>query len=564
MGPRRAVQETVASLRRVVANRALLRVNAALAGSLIGDWAYATAVVVWAYQDAGAAGVGIWGVVRLGSLALVTPLAATLADRFPRTTVMVSSDLVRAAVVLGAAWAVLTEQPSLLVYALATLAPLVGAPFRPAQMALLPSLVDSPEELTAANGVGSTLESLAFFIGPAIGGLLVAVASIPVVFAFNAATFVWSALLVMSIGRVTRPSDSTEAGDEPDRAVADDPAPPPEVAGPGGVSEALAGFRVLWSQPDLRLVTVLYCAQTVVAGASIVFEVAMAVDLLGLGPQGVGYLDSVMGVGALAGGLLAVALGTRGRLASDFGVAVMFWALPLVLITIWPAAAPAFLAMLLIGVANPIADVNASTMLQRLVPDAVLGRVFGALDAAILAAMALGSLIMPALIALVGLRWSLAVLAAPVVAVSLAAMPRLRRMDERLRPPEHVDVLRDTAIFAPLLESELEAVATQLQEIRVAAGTTVLTEGDEGDRFYLLEDGEADVIRRSELINHLTPGDCFGEIALLRDVPRTASVVATRDCTLQALTREQFLDVVANPEVRTRADALAARRQPTY
>ena len=167
---RDAVRETSGSLSTVFRNIALRRINLAFAGSLVGDWAYATAVAVWAYGVGGATAVGVFAVVRLTMLALATPLASMLADRYPRKLVMIGSDLVRAVLVLGAAALVQWDAPAWMVFTLATLAAMAGAPFRPALSAWLPSLVKTPTELTAANGTGSTLESLAFFLGPAFGG----------------------------------------------------------------------------------------------------------------------------------------------------------------------------------------------------------------------------------------------------------------------------------------------------------------------------------------------------------------------------------------------------------
>ena len=198
---------------------------------------------------------------------------------------------------------------------------------------------------------------------------------------------------------------------------------------------------MIWRHPDLRLVTVIYAAQTVVAGASLVFGVAIALDLTDLGPSGLGYLDSVLGIGALFGGLLTVALATRHRLASDFGWGVIFWAVPLLLIAVWPVAAAAFIAMAVIGAANPVVDVNANTILQRIVPDEVLGRVFGALESALISTMALGSLVMPLLISWVGLRWGLVVLSVPITVIGLLAMPRLRQLDATVSEPEGFDLL---------------------------------------------------------------------------------------------------------------------------
>ena len=552
-----AVRETRSSLRTVFANRNLRRLNLALAGSMIGDWAAATAFAVWAYGVGGATAVGVWGTIRLGVAALGAPFMSALADKMPRRTLMIGCDLVRTALVGGAAALIYWDGPELLVFVLATLSGLVGTAFRPAQLAMTPSLVEQPDELTAANGVSSTLESLAFFLGPAIGGLLLGVADVPAVLALNAASFVWSAVLIAGVrppAKAAPPAVETAAdGDDATNAAEEDE--------PGFIRQSLAGFGVIWRHPDLRLITLIYCAQTVVAGASLVFGVAIALDLPDLGPAGLGYLDSTLGVGALLGGLLTVALATRHRLASDFGWGVVFWALPLLLIAVWPQAAVAFLAMAVIGAANPVVDVNANTILQRVTPDAVLGRVFGALESALIATMALGSLLMPLLISWIGLRWGLVVIALPIAALALAAMPKLRRLDASVSEPAGVRLLTGIPLFASLRRPLIEQLAGGMQRRTVTAGEVVVSQGDAGDRFYVIESGSLDARADGRQLSQMEAGDWFGEIALLRDVPRTATVVATEDSVLQSIEREDFLSALTGDhELRGRTEAVAARR----
>lgn len=555
-----AVRDTRESIATVFRNPGLRRINLALAGSMIGDWAYATAVTVWAFGVGGVTAVGVWAVVRLGLMAAVTPFASGLADRFPRKRVMVGADVTRCVLVALAAAAVFLGLAPAIVFVLATLTSLASSAFRPAQAALLPTLADTPAELTAANGTSSTLESLAFFVGPALGGLLLTVADIPLVFAVNALSFAWSALLV---GSIKVPATPKPGADQPVDGTASAPSEGPDPSS-GFWSESVAGFRTIWTHPELRMVTGIYCAQTVVAGASIVFGVAVAVDVVGLGPKGVGYLDAVLGVGAVIGGLVAIGRASKFRLATDFGFGVIFWAIPLLLISVWPALVPAFAAMFIIGAANPVVDVNASTILQRLTPDAVLGRVFGALETGLITTMALGALIMPLLIRVVGLRWGLAVLGIAVALVVVPGLPRLRRLDASLTPPAGLELLEQASIFAPLDRPTLENLARRLVELPVASGRVVIAEGEVGDRFYLVESGAVVVTQQGRELRRELAGDFFGEIALLRDVPRTATVTATEDSVFRVLEREDFLSALdGSSEVRTRAEDIVSLRLPT-
>ena len=557
-----AVRETFASLRTVGRNPPLRNVNLAFGGSVIGDWAYATAATVWAYQFGGVTAVGVWAVARYVLRALVTPFASALADRYPRTHVMVASDLVRAGLVAFAAAAVFWDWPAIVVFVLATLASVVGAPFRPAQMALMPTLARTPVELTAANAVASSLEAMAFFVGPAIGGLLITVLDVPAVFLLNALTFLWSAALV---SRVDAGASAGLTDDERAPAVSRPETDGAEIEATqkGALLGALAGFAAIWTNRDLRLVCTLYCAQTVVAGASAVFLVDIAADMLALGPQGVGYLDSMIGVGALIGGVVAVARASRGRLASDFGVGVILWSLPLVLIVVWPSLAVVLAAVALLGLANPIVDVNASTIIQRLTPDRIMGRVFGALESALIATMALGSLLMPVFIALIGLRGGLAVIGLGVGLLVVPAWRRLRAIDASLREPDGLAIIRATTIFAPLSPESLEALARKSVVVYAPAGLAIVSEGEAGDRFYVIESGRVRVTQGERVLREEGPGEVFGEIALLRDVPRTASVTALEDSVLRAVEREDFLAVVTgNADAQTAAEDIVTYRLP--
>jgi MFS family permease len=378
---RERLAESGRSLREVFRNPGLRKLNLALGGSVIGDWAYAVALSIYVYQRGGATAVGVLGVIRLVLVALAMPYASSLADRFDRRRVLIGSDLLRMVLVAIAAVVIHFDGPAMVVYALVIVTSISSTPFRPAQAALLPRLATHPGELAAANVASSTIESLGFFVGPAIAGVLLGITDISTVYLFNVLTFAWSLAMVIRLRVPDRAVDETD-GDEVEKEHDE---------------SVMAGFRVILASRDLRLLVGVYAAQTIVAGASLVFGVAIALDLLEIGESGVGFLDSVLGIGGLLGGFVALLLATRGRLAGDFGLGVILWSAPLLLIAIWPNLGAAIVAMVLIGLANSIVDVNAYTILQRLVPDEVMGRVFGAMESALIASMALGSLSMPSI-----------------------------------------------------------------------------------------------------------------------------------------------------------------------
>lgn len=550
-----AIASTGNSIKAVFANKNLRRIQLAFAGSMIGDWAYSTAVIVWAYEVGGTKAVGIWGAIRLLAMAITSPIAAGLADRLPRKRVMIASDVIRVVLVCGAVACLYAGTPAAPVFVLATMVSLVGCAFRPAQAALLPSLVEGPEQLTASNGVSSTIESLAFFVGPALGALLITWFDVETVFLLNAATFAWSALLVVGV----RPRAAAPREDEGDPS--DDPA---EDERTGMFAEMMAGFATIARSGDLRLVAFIMSAQTLVAGATVVFAVVLAVEVFGTGPEGVGYVDSLFGVGALIGGFVAIGRARKNKLAFDLAFGTMLWSFPLLLVA-WQPVTPVVVAtMLLLGLGNPLVDVAYATIVQRITPDAVLGRVFGAMEGILIGAMALGAAAMPWAIDVLDLEGALAALALVVGIPVLLLVPAVRRLDAKLRPPEGLDLLRGVPMFGPLGLAKLESLARQLERVAVPAGYVLLREGEDSDRFYLIESGQVEVTHDGAVLRHEDVGDFFGEIGLLRDVPRTATVTTTESTVLLTLSRAAFLGALAgSDESRVAADDIISRRMAT-
>lgn len=498
---------------------------------MVGDWAYATAVTVWAYGEGGAKAVGIWAAVRYVVMSFTAPFAAGLSDKLPRRAVMISADVVRAVLVTAAALCIAAGTPAAPIYILATLTSGLGSVFRPAQASLLPSLADRPEQLTASNGVASTIESLSFFVGPALGASLIAATNVQTVFYINAATFVWSALLVLSIRVPHREPQGDGAGGEESEAE-------------GAFAAMFAGFREIGHSRELRVIVFLTCVQTVVAGASSVFGVLLAVHYLNIGPRGVGYVDAALGVGAVVGGFFAISRSSKNKLTSDLAVGVLLWSLPLLLIVVWPSKGTVFAAMALLGFGNPLVDVNFYTAIQRVTPDRVLARVFGAVEGSLIATMAIGAAVMPFLVEGPGLRAALAIIAIVVAAPVVLLLPLTRRIDQTMRAPEGLPLLQPLPIFAPLGPSRIEALARQARRVEFPAGTIIVREGESGDEFFVIESGRVRVTHGSQFVREEGPGEYFGEIALLRDVPRTATVTALEDTALLTIARGPFLDAV--------------------
>jgi MFS family permease len=528
MRPSERLREHLAPFHGVFVNPNLRRLELAWAGSITAEWGYAVALSVFAYHAGGTTAVGVLMAVRMLSSAVVAPFSSILGDRHNRARVMISTDLLRAAALAGAGVAALAHAPALVIYALAVLVAIVSTAFHPAQAALTPSLATTPEELTAANAVGSTIESVGTFAGPALAGLLLAATSTGVVFVLMAALFLWSAFFVTRI--------RTEAA----------PAPDPSAVHPPFLHQATAGIRTIVKEPNVRVIIGLYGCQTLVAGALRVFIVVMAFQLLDTGNAGVGFLNSATGIGGVVGALATILIVSRSRLATDFGVGVVLWGLPIALIGIWPNQWFALIMLGVVGIANTIVDVAAFTLLQRAVPDEVLARVFGVLQSVLLGTIGLGSILASAMVSSLGARTTLVVAGAFLPLVALIAYRRLVAIDRSVSAPspERVAALQASPIFAPLPLPALERLASRLIPVRENAGATLFRQGDQGDRFYLIEKGELEVSIDGGPPKIAGPGDSLGEIALLRDIPRTATVQARTDADLYALEREDCLGAV--------------------
>lgn len=522
------LREHLAPFHGVFVNPNLRRLELAWAGSITGEWGYAVALSVFAYHAGGATAVGLLMFVRMISSAIVAPFSSILGDRHNRARVMIGTDVIRATALAGAGVAALAHAPAVLIYALAVLVAIVSTAFHPAQAALTPSLATTPEELTAANAVGSTFESVGTFAGPALAGLLLAVVSTGVVFILMAALFLWSAFFVMRI--------RTQAA----------PAPAPNAKHPPFLHEAAAGIRTIVGEPNVRVIVGLYGCQTLVAGALRVFIVVMAFQLLDTGNAGVGFLNSATGIGGVLGAVATILIVSRSRLATDFGVGVVLWGLPIALIGIWPNQWLALIMLGVVGIANTIVDVAAFTLLQRAVPDEVLARVFGVLQSVLLGTIGLGSVLASVMVSAFGARTTLVVAGAFLPVAALVAYRRLLAIDRAAAgpAPERVRLLEANPIFAPLPLPTLERLSSRLVPVHVSAGATLFRQGDHGDRFYLVETGELEVSVDGGPPKVAGPGGSFGEIALLRDIPRTATVTARTDADLFALEREDFLGAV--------------------
>ena len=513
--------------------------------SIVGHYAFLIAVSVYAYDVGGEKAVGLLFLVRLIPAALVAPFAGMLGDRYPRERVLLFTNLTRIVLVGTAALCVYLDADPLVVYALSVAATIANTPFRSSQAALTPTLATTPTELTAANAVASGVESIAIFAGPALAGVLLGVASAAAVFTVTALLVVISALFLLLI--------AVDHAEKPRR----------ELDASTIAAERLAGFTTIGRNPSLRVMMVLLTAQTAMFGALQVFIVVTAIQLLDLGQSGVGYLNAAIGIGAFVGALGALGLTGARRLSPPFLVGLVVTGIPLAAIGIWQEVGVALLCLGIMGIANSFVDVSGLTLVQRTVPDEVLARVFGVIQMLWMGAMGIGAALAPALIAWLGLSTSLIVVGCFLPALTVVFGATVARIDREAAAPdtEELRILVSVPIFTPLPGGSLEHLAARLVPLRVDAGSVVVRQGDAGDRFYIVAEGTLEVMQDGTRISELTPGGYFGEIALLRDVARTATVVARSDAVLYALDREDFLAAVTgHPQSAEAAETVMTAR----
>jgi hypothetical protein len=508
------------------ANSRLRRLQTARLASVTGRWAYTVTLAVYAYHWAGAGGVAVAGIVRLAPGALIAPFAGALTARGRTGAVLLRGGVVRTLALAAAGALILTGAPIVAVYVLVAVESAASTLLRPLQNSLLPPLSRTPEELTSATLALSVIESAGVLLGPLLGALLLRDTSVGIVFEVAAAAYAVSALLLLPARDTDAP---TRLG--PQRATL--------LAG------ALAGARAVAADRDARVIVALYGAQNLASGALNVLIVVSALELLGMGQSGVGTLTAAVGLGGVVGGGLVFARMQRGCHGADLRVGLLLWGVPLFLLALVSSAIASLTLLVVVGVGVTVVDVSAVTLLQRNAEGELLPQALGVLQSVFVASVGLGTLLAPLLVRSLGIRGALLATGALLPLLVAALWPRLRELDRGGEAGSGlVSLLASIPIFAPVSEPAREQLALRLRAEAFEPGETVFAQGDHGDGFYIVQAGEVDVLVDGDHVGTLGADGYFGEIALLRDVPRTATVRARSAVRLQRLDRGRFLSIV--------------------
>ncbi len=532
----------------VLADRRLGRIMATYAVSALTEMGTWVAISVWAFQRGGVAEAGLAGFIQLVPAALVAPLAGYAGDRFRRDLVYASGLALVGLASIGTGAAMIVDAPAAMVYGLGAVTAAALTVGRPAIGGLLPAIAENPEKLTAGNALVELIDNAGMFVGPAVAAALMGVGSEGLVFlVLGVATAVAAPLAIVRSDRaLLRPTGSLD-----------------EL---GVLDELRGGLRTATRDPGVAVLLVLMSLLFFLAGALDIVVVSVAIDQLGGTSSLAGVLAAALGAGGLIGAGFAIGFtggsGMRGVIVGSGLIS----GLPLLVLVVTDGAPLALAVLAVSGLGQALLAVMARTLVQRTTADDVLVRVFGLVESASQLGLALGALGFAGAASAWGTDVAFVVVAAMVPLGVLASWPVLGRLDRKAVAVDHrlVVMLRELDLFAPLSPPAIEQVALNLRPVRAAAGDLIIRKGDHGDRFYMIESGSVVVRAMSGEVVLAGRGAFFGEIALLRDVPRTAAVEAREPTRLWSLGRRVFLEAVTgHPVVDAELRRVADDRQPS-
>ena len=522
--------------KRVLGRRDLRLLFGGLVVSATGSWAYNVALLAFVFdQTHSLTWVGAAGLGRFIPVVVLGAYAGVIAERVERVRLMLSSDLLCAVFQALLAVVAATGGSVTLAIGLAALTTVANMVYDPAVAAMLPDLAGE-DDLVAATALREVINNVVIVAGPGIGAVLVSAGSPALAIGVNAGSFVLSALLVSRLRARSRPSDVTDGGD----------------AGP--LAQMLAGLRAIAESSRVALLVGFCALVSFVYGTDTVLFVGASEQNLGTGATGFGYLLAGLGVGGILMGLAMDRIGRAPRLGTIIVAGTAAYCLPTALLAMISSPPLAFVVEVVRGGGTLVVDVLAVTALQRTVAPEMIARVFGVFLSLVVGAIALGTLVAPPVVSLLGLDGALLFFAIAPTALGLLGFPALRAMDRdgaaraaELAP--RIAILERVGMFAEASRPILERLAAAATPVTAVAGEAIVREGEAADAIYVLERGSVDVSAvgehgRDEPLRTMPAGSYFGEVGVLERIPRTATVTAAEDCALLRIGGDEFLDAL--------------------
>ena len=533
-------------LRELAANGTLRSEAAALGLYRLAEFGPWVAMLVYAYSRGGATATGVVSLALLAPTALFAPLAGPLIDRFGATRVLLGAYASQALTMGATAVALLSGAPALATYALGAVTAMLLVVTHPAHAVVSPGIARTAEQLVALNAITGWILSVGLVLAPACAGLILAVATPGAVYAAGSACLVLATLLVVRLRDLVPPL--TQDADD---------------SGRGALRQVNDGARALARSSAPREVVIVIGATFLMVGAFDVLVVVIAVGSLDIGGSGAGYLTAAHGLGAVLGAVISLALVGRARLVPVMLGAALLAAGAFVVLGLAISAVVAFVVAAVTGVSRSLLEVSGQTLLQRVTSTELLARVFAFKEGLAMAAWALGSVSVPIVIALAGIRGALFFTGAIVPVLVLLRFRPLLAVDAATTiPTVTIALLRSLGIFRVLPVPAIEGVAQNAEDVIASAGEIIVLQGEPGDRYYAIADGTVEVLRDEVCVNTLGRGDGFGEIALIHEVPRTATVRAIAATRLVAIAREPFLvALTGHAPTRERVEQVVAERR---
>jgi MFS family permease len=537
LGPLRA---SIAAVRHALANDGIRRLELVWSIGVAADAGLLVVLLVVVYGQDGVVAAGILGAVRMGPAVVAGMLAGTVVRRLGGRRVLLTLGIVRAAAAGLCAVVIAAGMPSILLYVLATVVAVAGAPVRPAAATLMPGLARSPSELVAANMAWGTGEGLGTFAGPFVAGLLIAAGQPAIAAAVVAVAFLVTVLVVIGL-RFEHAMDAI-GGTRQNQGA--------------GLVE---GLRTLARRRVLRWSMLGVYGQVLTRGLLAPLTVVASIELLGMGEGGVGLLGAALGLGGLFGAVFALSATRPDRLILTQSAALAYWGAPIAAIGLLAHPAVGLGAMVVTGVANAVYDVAIITIFQRGATNRERATVFSVFEGVAGLGLVTGSLLAPVLLAAFGARGALAVTGSILPILALIIYARIGREDRVSVVDEEVmRLVRSVDAFAELPLTAVERLAAGMVPLAAGRGEVLMREGEPGDTFVVVAAGEVEVSVGGTAMQRLGPGAGFGEIALLRRSPRTATVTALTDVTGYRVDADTFACAVSGPASAAITEQIAA------